>query len=449
VLGRSVAINFLGQTAMLVVGFVAAAVLARWLGPSDRGLLAIAVEVGGIAVALASGGVTFAVLYFASRPGADRGAILGNTLLAGAVLAAIFIPVFWLAHGPIAAAFSHGHGKTAWILTGVLVPALFLDWAVHNQLVSTLRFGWLNALRVLSKLIFLLLVVVLVGAVGMQAAGGMIATIAMSAVVIVGSLAVVLRDTRPRLDRALFRSMGGYGARLQIGWLFQILNYRLDVIVLQFFAPLSAVGYYVVAQVIAELVITLARAFQLSINTFVPHFESQGEAKQAQATALTLRHHGILAAGAVVLLAALGPPIVLLGFGDEFRRALVPMLILLPGMWFLGTGSVVAGDLRGRGRPGLTSILAGIALVVTVAGDFALIPPFGVTGAAVASVIAYTVFGIASVIALSRVTRIPVRTLVVPTRDDLAFYPVFVRRTLERVRVRFAGRGTPVPTAPD
>src|SRR5437764_6040617 len=135
-LGRSVAMNFLGQVGTLVVGFGASAALARWLGPSDRGLLAIAVEVGGIAVALASGGVTFAVVYFASRPGADRGAVLGNTLLGGAGLAVIFVPLFWVARGPIADVFSHGVGKTAWILTGILVPALFLDWAVHNQLVS-------------------------------------------------------------------------------------------------------------------------------------------------------------------------------------------------------------------------------------------------------------------------------------------------------------------------
>ena len=57
-------------------------------------------------------------------------------------------------------------------LLPLLVPALFLDWAVHNQLVSTLRFGWLNAIRVLSKVLFLVLVVLLVGVLGLKTAGG-------------------------------------------------------------------------------------------------------------------------------------------------------------------------------------------------------------------------------------------------------------------------------------
>ena len=110
------------------------------------------------------------------------------------------------------------------------------------------------------------------------------------------------------------------------------------------------------------------------------------------------------------------------------------MLILLPGMWFLGTGTVVGGDLRGRGRPGLASAVAGIAVVVTVALDLALIPPFGIVGAAVASVAAYSVFGLVSLAVLSRVSGIPVRTLVIPTVADLKRYPAAIRSVLGPVR---------------
>ena len=58
-------------------------------------------------------------------------------------------------------------------------------------------------------------------------------------------------------------------------------------------------------------------------------------------------------------------------YGARFHPALVAVLILLPGMWFLGTGTVVAGDLRGRGRPGLSSAVAGAAVVITVVLDVA------------------------------------------------------------------------------
>jgi Na+-driven multidrug efflux pump len=75
-----------------------------------------------------------------------------------------------------------------------------------------------------------------------------------------------------------------------------------------------------------------------------------------------------------------------------------------------------------------------VAAVVTLVLDFALIPPFGVIGAALASVIAYTTYGVASLIMLHRISGIPVRRLLVPTREDIAAYRLVVRRMLVRLR---------------
>ena len=107
---------------------------------------------------------------------------------------------------------------------------------------------------------------------------------------------------------------------------------------------------------------------------------------------------------------------------------------LLPGIWFLGMGIVIQGDLAGRGRPGLSSSLAGLAAAVTVLLDLALIPPLGVYGGALASVGAYTTFGVASLIALHRVTGIPVRRLAIPDRSDVRAYTTLIRRAFGAVR---------------
>ena len=54
--------------------------------------------------------------------------------------------------------------------------------------------------------------------------------------------------------------------------------------------------------------------------------------------------------------------------------------------------------------------------------------------AAVVSFVAYVVYGVTSLIALSRVSKIPLRELVVPTRADLLLYPAAARRLLQRLR---------------
>jgi len=175
-------------------------------------------------------------------------------------------------------------------------------------------------------------------------------------------------------------------------------------------------------------VLVLAAGFQSSLNVVV-----SSEDGESDATARSLRHHSTLAAAAILGNLVVGPLLLVL-YGPSFYPAILPMLILLPGMWFLGTGQVITGDLRGRNRPGVSSALAGAAMVATIALDFALIPPFGVTGAAVASLCSYTFFGIASLFVLSRLTGLSLRTLAVPTRADLALYPAALRSLRARLR---------------
>src|SRR6266540_4886465 len=162
-LARSVTLNILGAATSLSVGFFTSLLLARWLGPSDRGLLAIMVQVYSVALAVAAVGLPIAVMYFASRPEARTAALLGTNLVCSLALALVFVPVFWLLRGPIASVFAHGHGDLAWILAGALVPVTFLDWTTHNQLLGKLRFGLYNLLVVLSKIASLIGVVVPAG----------------------------------------------------------------------------------------------------------------------------------------------------------------------------------------------------------------------------------------------------------------------------------------------
>lgn len=431
-LARFVALNVGGSAGSLLIGFAASIALARWLGPAGRGVLGLMLSVNSLAMALASVGLPSAVVYFASRRDAQPRKILGVTLVYGAVMAAVFVPAGLLLAGPLADAFSHGGYSFAWLLTAALVPVVFVDWTTHGQLQGMMRFGRFNALLVISRVVYALAIVLLLGVIGAGVAGGIIATASASFVMIAGSLKPVLALGAPEFDRGMLGRMLRYGARVQVGTLFQITNARLDVIVLPLFRPLPQVGYYVVAESMAELVITLARAFQESVLPLASRY--QGEARQDTTSVDSIRHHSILAAVAVAVNAVLGPIVILFAFGSKYEAAILPMLGLLPGIWFLGTGIVIQGDLAGRGRPGLASTLSGIAAGATIVLDLSLIPLLGVAGAVVASVIAYTTFGIGSLIALHRVSGIPVRELVVPTRRDLALYLAIPRHMMSRFR---------------
>jgi O-antigen/teichoic acid export membrane protein len=113
------------------------------------------------------------------------------------------------------------------------------------QLLGTFRFGLLNLLLVPSRAVSLASIVLFVGLVDLGVPGALAASIAAALFMIVSSLAVVLLEVRPVLDWALFRRMLLYCARVVTGSIFGLATYRVDLLVLQFYAPLSEVGYYV------------------------------------------------------------------------------------------------------------------------------------------------------------------------------------------------------------
>src|SRR5919197_4479838 len=281
-LARSVPLNILGPAGSLAVGFVTSILLARWLGPSDRGLLALMTEIYTVTLGVVALGLPMTVTYYASRRDASSGALLGNTLVYGVVVGAVVIPLAWLLHEPVADLFSRGAGGRTWILAGAMVPLLFVDWTTHNQLLGKLRFARYNVLVVLSRLTTLALVVVLVAVLDLGVAGGLLAVGAASFVMIAGSLPPLLRDELPRTDPRFFRQMVSYGGRVQLGTLMQFVNFRLYVVLLQFLRQLRDVGLYVVAVTLAELVLTLANAFGTSVLPLVSHLE--GDERQAATT---------------------------------------------------------------------------------------------------------------------------------------------------------------------
>lgn len=431
--------NVFGHAGSLCLALVASVVLARLLGPSDRGLLAIMLLASSLPVALAGCGLPVAMSYFASRADTPRGVVLGHSLAYAAGLAAVFVPLFWLFSGPIADLIARGDGGRAWYLVGVLVPMTFLSFTMLNHLSGRLDMRLANVLTIGSKLAHLAVVVLAVGLLGWGVAGGVTASLVAAFAITVFGLPVALRDGRPNFHWWTAKRMLRYGLLLQVGTVSGLLNYRLDVLVLQHYQPLSQVGHYVVAQTVAEVVTILAVGFQGGLLPLI----ARQEGPDARATTTSaLVHHGVLSIGGLLVVGLTGPLLIIVAFGSQFRDAIVPMLILLPGMWFLGTAMVVAGDLQGRGRPGVASILAALAAGLTILLDILLIPGLGVPGAALASVGAYVGFGVLSLIVLSRVAEIPVRRLVVPARHDLALYPAAARSALGRLSSMRAAAGS-------
>jgi O-antigen/teichoic acid export membrane protein len=108
-------------------------------------------------------------------------------------------------------------------------------------------------------------------------------------------------------------------------------------------------------------------------------------------------------------LALLGRPLLGLVYGDRFRDAAEPLLLLLPGAVLFAGSSILAAGVFSLGRPFTATVPQLLGMVVTVVGLLVFLRSGGITAAALVSTASYATVFVATLIAYRRVAELPWR----------------------------------------
>lgn len=411
--GRSAVGVLVATAASVAIGFVTQLVMARVLGPDGQGVVATLLTNALIVASLLGLGVPWALYYHSSFVREPRPELVGFSLVHAALLALVALSLAAVLGPELAGAQDVPGGRELYLVAALLVPATFLEYAYVDMLRGQRRFGLANRILLGSRILALVAVVVLVAVLDLGPRGALIALVAASAVQSLSALPVLLRRG-VALSRRVARQVLGYGVRVQAASVSRLLARRFDILLLSLFVPSSAVGHYAVAQSIAELALLAPQALGLTLSPLI----TGGDA-DAPVTRRLIRVNGTVALAVCSGLAAVAPVLVGVAYGEAFDPALVPLLVLLPGVWMFACGEVVSHVLAARDRPGTSSSLSALQAGLTVALDLALVPPFGIVGAAIASSVAYTVYGVVSLVVVARADGVRPSALVLAGPAEL------------------------------
>ena len=151
----------------------------------------------------------------------------------------------------------------------------------------------------------------------------------------------------------------------------------------------SEVGLYSVGVRIASAMVLLLTAFRMAWPAFAYSIKSDDEAKQTYAWVLT--YLVVLSTWIATALALLSPWLVDWLTAPQFASASrVVGPLAFAAVSFGGYIVLAIGIGRAR-RTQFNWVITGVAAVVNVALNLTLIPPYGMMGAAIATVAAYTV----------------------------------------------------------
>jgi len=189
------------------------------------------------------------------------------------------------------------------------------------------------------------------------------------------------------VSRALARFAIAMGAVQVVN----LVSYRAELFVLRQFGSLREVGIYSIAMQAAEAMWLVAGAIATAVTAPAVH---ESEERAAELVARSARRALLLTGGVALVVGIAAPFLIPLLFGSDFSDAVVPLAVLLPGVVAYAPVTVLVVYLSvRRGRPRLSLLVSVVAMVVTTVAALALIPPFGTTGAALASALGYVVGG--------------------------------------------------------
>jgi O-antigen/teichoic acid export membrane protein len=448
-LGGGAAVSVIADLGPLAAAGVLSIVLARVIGPSGNGEYALLATVVNVAVLVCSLGLSSGITYEVSRANwAVRRAFHESYLVA------LLLGALGIAGGLGFYALTQDSVLRSVDLALVLVALASIPAFLAGQFASAILLGD-DRYEAYGSLPLTTAAVTVVVAAGLTIPYGLTGAIVgmLAAAVVTATVGAALlgrrspgeaaqgRRVEPAAPRRPLRDAFRFGLPGWIGNIFQQANYRFDVIILGAYASTTDVGVYSVALTLVSIAWVLPHGLQMVIFPRTASLDAgtrTGEVSPEESDAAVTRgtRHSVLllppAGLIVVALLALVP----LVYGGRFDQTVVLGLVLLPGVLALGVGKVLGSVVAGRGKPRYNLYTGALSAVITLGLYFALIPPYGDWGAAIASSISYLTTTVIACVFFKRVVGVPLRDALIPTTADLRNYP----EALHALRAHLRGR---------
>jgi O-antigen/teichoic acid export membrane protein len=425
---RHLALSMGTKLAMIVLRLLRNVLLARILGPSERGLFALLSTLPDLISAATSGGLNSAVGYQAAKQ-RDMGLLLTQVLVYGCLLAGVLTLacVFLVREFGADLEVTVQLGLLAWLLL-LAVPMTVLKSGLLTLHNASGGVGAFNALRLTESLAPLLLFLGLFWMWRDEALEAALISWLCGIALVLALGLWWLRRQHPlalRWDRGGQRELLSYSAKSHPDLLFQQLILRSDYLFIGALLGSTALGHYAMASAAAELLLIVPEA----VTTPLMKRLLQQDAGMERITPLALRLTATVMLGACLGMALIGHWLIVTLFGADYAPAYPALLALLPGLLGLCYASILRLDLLGKNRPGTVSLMMGAGAALNLVLNILLIPAWGIVGAAAASSIAYLAVTVAMLVLYCRLSGVPLGQTLVILPADLAPLRQMLQRT--------------------
>lgn len=201
------------------------------------------------------------------------------------------------------------------------------------------------------------------------------------------------------------------------------VNFNVDILMLERFHVSSAdIGIYGLGLLLAEKLWMIPDALKEILISKLSNGRKEDEV--ARVTRLSCAIMAVL----VVLFVLFGRWLIVFMYGDEFSYAYMVSLIILLGVIGMVFYKMVYSYDVVNGHKNANLTMLSISAIINVGLNIVLIPQMGINGAAIASLISYSLCGVLFLLYFCRKTNTHILSMVVPTKNDFSGIIHFLRK---------------------
>ncbi len=422
---------FGAQIAVTLLGVCTGVIIARALGPRDRGLFQLLVLLPVTLSNFVKLGIPQANVYFMRRRGASASDVASNSLWLALALGGLLALACYLGRSWLLVHFLKGAppGMLPPILA--LIPFVLLQAYFLGVLQAEERFQEYNLQLVAPTLLGLVAMAV---ALLWLRAGLLGAVLAQTGVVALVSVWLAVRVHRKarlglRWNGELARGMLGFGGKSYVQTLASTLHFRIDQYMIAMLLNPTEVGYYAVAVNLTNLLLKIPDA---TGTVLFPRLAGTSERDAHAATTRVCRNTLFITVAVGLGYALFGPLAIRVLYGPAYLNAVAPMLVMLPGIVMISLYLILSRNFTSRNRQQVNIVAAVLALAINVVSNWLLIPRWGIVGAAFSTAISYSVAALVLLVVFIRESGHGVGETVLVGRTDLRDLAALAGRAARR-----------------
>lgn len=366
---------------IIILGLAGSIILARCLGPTQRGIFAAIILLPTIIQFSVNFGLSSATIYFTAQPLSNKNAIWSCLIILGAIQSIIGLLIGYF----VIRLYLHKYGLgiinlgNLYLLTipfGLfgMYATYILQGASNFKIINSLKcivpigycagivwFRFHNNLSI-ENLVYLQLTI--------QFSFFIVAIFCLNK--------ILLNPFLFKIDTELIRQMLRYGVKVWFGDISQIVNSRIDQFLIGGILSSRDLGIYTIATSVSGFTGVFAEAVRTIMLPSVTNKELLKE--KINETLNFFKKYWIISIFFHLIFALSLPIIIPLVFGNAYDESIIICQILTIGSFFLNAKSVLGGGILGMGFPEIISKVEIIGMIISLIFSVILIKVYGLIG---------------------------------------------------------------------